>query len=209
MSSRATLQLQQALVAATRLDDAAAPMALQRLAEAIQLREQAMRSAAGESPETPVQELLREMERVRKEAHRGQGDPEGLRQRLRNGAPAEPTDRPGGTPTPGQSPTHTRQAPSPSPTPGASQTPHRTARPTESPIGRGTPAQTPAPSMTPRSTGEPNMTHTPAPSATFQPPEPPHGSTTPGSTEAPTADPPRGTPAQTPGSGGGGGASNP
>ena len=209
VSGRAKLQLQQALVAATRLDDAAAPTALQRLAEAIQLREQAMRSAAGESPETPVQELLREMERVREEAYRGQGDPEGLRQRLRNGAPAEPTDRPGGTPTPGQSPTLTRQAPSPSPTPGASQTPHRTARPTESPIGRGTPAQTPAPSMTPRPTGEPNMTHTPVPSVTFQPPEPPHGSTTPGSTEAPTADPPRGTPAQTPGSGGGGGASKP
>jgi len=209
VSGRATQQLQQALVAATQLDDAAAPQALQKLSEAIQQREQATSSAAGELPEAPVQEFLREMERVREEAHRGQGDPEGLRRRLRNGAPAEPTDRPGGTPTPGQSPTRTHQAPSPSTTPGPSQTPPGPARPSEPPFGTGTPAQTPVPSMTPRSTGEPNMTHTPAPSVTYQPPEPPHGSTTPGSTQAPTADPPRGAPAQTQGSAGGGGASKP
>jgi len=184
VSSRAMQQLEQALATSAQLQDPAAAQALQQLAEAIQQRQQAMLGAAGESPEPPVRELLREMERVRQEAHAGQGDPAGLRQRLRQGAPAEPTQTP--------------QAPAPSQTPGATHTPQHT----------GTPDQTPGAGATSQPAGGPQASRTPGQSVTSQTSEPPHSSHTPGpsGTPGPTGGP-GGTPGpgQTAGPGGGGG----
>jgi hypothetical protein len=196
-SDRAVRQLGQALAAAAQLEDEAAAQALHRLSEAIRQRERAMLGAAGESPGPAVRLLLREMERVRQEAHLGEGDPNGLRERLRSGTPAEPTDRPPATPTEGRTRTMTPPEPSRGATAGASPTPNRT----------GMPSAPPGASATPRSTGGPPASHTPGSSAT---PEPPHGPNTPqpGGTEGPPVDP-GGTPAQTPGSGGPGGNNGP
>ena len=214
VSTRATRQLEQALEASAQLQDAAATQALQQLAEAIRQRQGAMLGAAGESPEPPVRELLRQMERVRQEAHAGQGDPAGLRHRLRQGTPAEPTVLPGptGTPqpsrTPGQPSTTPPHTPSPSGTPGPTQTPPRTGMPTGSPGPSGTPGQTPGAGATSQPTGGPQASHTPGPSATSQTSEPPHATRTPGpsGTPGPTGGP-NSTPGpgQTPGQGGGGG----
>jgi len=190
VSARAIRQLGQALAASAQLQDSAAVQALQQLAEAIQQQERVMLGAAGESPEPPVRELLREMERVRQEAHAGQGDPAGLRHRLQQGAPAVPTGQPGLTQTP--------QAPSPSQTPG----------PTHTPQGTGTPGQTPGAGATSQLTGGPQTSGTPEPSVTPQTSEPPHSSHTPGpsGTPGPTGGP-NGTPGpgQTAGPGGDGG----
>jgi hypothetical protein len=205
VSNRASRQLQQALATAARLEDTAAPLALQKLAEAIRRREQAVRSAAGESPQSPVQEFIREMERVREEARSGQGDPDGLRQRLRQGTPPEPTTLPGasGTPQPSRTPN-----PQPSRTPEPSHTPQRTGMPSASPGASGTPGHTPGSSATPQPTGGPPASHTPGATATSQSTGQPHASRTPDptGTPAPTGGPSH-TPApgQTPGNGGGGG----
>jgi hypothetical protein len=219
VSNRAMQQLREALAAAARLEDSAAPLALQKLAEAIRLRERAMLEATGESPEPPVQELLRDMERVRQEAHLGEGDPNGLRQRLRHGTPAEPTGQPGATPTPdplrapGQPPTATpHQTGRPSSSPEPSGTSHHTPAVSATPQPTGSPPATraPGPSATPQSTGSPHATHTPGPSATAQPSEPPRASETPGQGGPPDSTArPEVTPAQTPGSEGGGGQNKP
>jgi hypothetical protein len=192
VSNRAMRQLEQALAASAQLQDPAAAQALQQLAEAIRQREQAMLGAAGELPEPLMRELLREMERVRQEAHAGQGDPDGLRRRLRQGAPTdtEPTGQPGATQVP--------QSPSPSGTPGPAHTPQHT----------GSPGQTPGAGATSQPTGGPQASRTPEPSATSQTSEPPHPSRTPGAdvTPGPTGGP-NSTPGpgQTPGQGGNGG----
>jgi len=196
VSSRAVWQLEQALATSAQLQDPAAAQALQRLAEAIRQREQAMLGAAGESPEPPLRQLLREMERVRQEAQAGKDDPEGLRQRLRQGTPAKPTVPPGptGTPqpsrTPGQPSTATPHTPAPTGTPGPTQTPPRTGTPGGSPGPSGTPDQAPGASATSQPTGGPHASRTPGPSGTPGPTGGPGG--TPG-------------PGQTPGPGGGGG----
>ncbi|MBN1135360.1 MAG: hypothetical protein JXM73_02180 [Anaerolineae bacterium] len=200
VSSRAVRQLEQALARSAQLEDAAAAQALQRLAEAIRQREQAMLGAAGESPEPPVRQILREMERVRQEAHAGQGDPAGLRHRLRQGTPAEPTGQPAAT--------HTPQTPSPSGTPEPAHTPQRMGTPNDSPGPSGTPGQTPGSGATSVPTGGPHASRTPEPSATLQTTEPPYAPRTPGpnGTPGPTGGP-SGTPelGQTPGQGEGSG----
>jgi hypothetical protein len=217
VSGEAARQLQQALVAAAMLEDAAAPLALQKLAEGIRRQEAAIRRAAGESPDFLVSAFLREMERVREEALLGQGDPDGLRERLRQGEPSEPTDLPRATPRPSSSMTPSERPPSV--LPGSSTAPRRTGMPTASPEPSGTPHQTPAMTTTPRSTGGPHATNPPQPSVTSQPtggppasqipgatvtPQGAHGTPTPGQggTATPTTNP-GGTPAQTPGGGGG------
>ena len=195
VSNRATRQLEQALEASAQLEDATAAQALQQLAEAIRQREQAMLGAASESPEPPVQELLRQMERVRQEAHAGQGDPAGLRHRLRQGTPGQPS-------------TATPHTPSPSGTPGPTQTPPRTGMPGDSPGPSGTPGHTPSASATSQPTEGPQASHTPGPSATSQASEPSHTPNTPGPSGTPgPAGGPHGTPGpgQTAGPGGGGG----
>ena len=191
VSSRAVRQLEQALATSAQLQDPAAAQALQQLAEAIRQREQAMLGAASESPEPPVWQLLREMERVRQEAQAGKGDPEGLRQRLRQGTPAEPTLLPGptGTPqpsrTPGQPSTATPHTPSPSGTPGPTQTPPRTGMPGGSPGPSGTPDQAPGASATSQPTGGPHASRTPGPSGTPGPTGGPGGTPGPGQTAGP------------------------
>ena len=99
---RAGRQMQEALRTAAQLEDPAAAVALKRLADTVRQREQAMAAAraAGEVPAPPMKQLLGLMEQVRQEAAAGQGDPDGLRQRLRQGEPAEPTKLPGPTATP-------------------------------------------------------------------------------------------------------------
>ena len=185
VSARATRQMEQALEASTQLEDVAATQALQRLAEAVRQREQAMLGAAGESPEPPVRELLRQMERVRQEAHLGQGDPSGLRHRLRQGAPTGPASQPG--------PTQTPQPPSSSKTPGPAHTPQGTGN--DSPGPNGTSGQTPGAGVTSQPSGDPPASHTPGPGATSPTYGPPDGSHTPG---------PAGGPNNTPGPGQGG-----
>jgi hypothetical protein len=198
--NRAERQLESALETAVGLEDPAAAPALGRLAEALRQREQAMLGLAGESPEPRVGHLLSTMEQVRREAYAGEGDPNGLRGRLRRATPPAPAflPDPSQTPlpsrTPGRPPTLQPPMPSPTGTPGPSRTPK----------GAGAPGQTPKPSATPMPTS-PHASRTPGPSATSQPSEPPHASRTPGSsgTPDPTGGPPL-TPGpwQTPGSGG-------
>lgn len=219
VASEAMRELRQALEAAARLEDTAAPLALQKLAQVLRQREEAIRMAAGDPPGPAVQAFLREMARVREEAHLGQGDPAGLRQRLRQGTPPSPADLPRATRTPSPSTTVTPWEPS-SAAPGSSATPHRTGMPLASPGPGVTSPQPPAGSATPHSTGEPRATGTPPASITSQPtggppasqtpgptttPQPPHSTPTPGQggTAAPTTQP-GGTPVQTPGGGGGG-----
>ncbi len=172
VSTRATRQMEQALEASAQLEDAPAAQALQRLAEAVRQREQTMLGASGESIEPPVQEMLRQMERVRQEAHLGQGDPAGLRHRLRQGTPTGPTGQPG--------PTQTPQPPSSIGTPGPAHTPQGTGMPNDSPGLSGTPGQAPGAGATSQPAGGPPASHTPGPGATSQTSEPPHGSHTPG-----------------------------
>ncbi|HNS52291.1 MAG TPA: DUF5667 domain-containing protein [Anaerolineae bacterium] len=194
VSSRAAEQLREALSAAVQLEGMSAPVALESLADAIGQREQAMRSAIGEPPQPTVDEFLREMARVREEAHAGQGDPDGLRQRLRYGTPPVPTILPGpsGTPQPSRTPD-----PQPSHAPGASDLPPRTGQPSVSPAPSGSPAHTPGSTATREPTGNPPVSHTPGASHTPDPTGQPGASRTPG---------PTGGPGQTPGNGGGGGS---
>lgn len=193
VSSRAAEQLREALSTAARLETVSAPVALQKLAEAIRQREQSLRLAAGESPQPSLDEFLREMVRVREEAHAGQGDPDGLRQRLRHGTSPEPTTLPGpsGSPQPSRTPD-----PQPSQAPGSSHTPQPTGQPSVSPAPSGSPAHTPGATATREPAGGPPVSHTPGPSHTPDPTGQPHVSHTPD---------PTGGPGQTPGSGGGSG----
>jgi hypothetical protein len=117
-ASRAQLQLEVAIASAAGAPDESAAGALERLALAIQERQQTMEQLMGASPQQPVQQLLRTMERVREEAHAGAGDPAGLRQRLREGTPSLPptAPEPGGLQQSGQ------QEPQ-GPQPGAEQDP--------------------------------------------------------------------------------------
>ena len=57
--------------------EAAPAQALEGLAVAIQQRQRTMEQLAGETPDEPLRQIIREMERVRQEAHAGQGEPAG------------------------------------------------------------------------------------------------------------------------------------
>ena len=92
--ARTRQQLEATLQAALRLNDSEAAGSLQRLAVSVQQHQRTMTAAAGEAPEPPLRQLLREMERVRLEAHAGAQDPEGLRIRLRQGTPPTPPEQP-------------------------------------------------------------------------------------------------------------------
>ena len=100
--ARTRQQLEATLQAALRLNDSEAAGSLQRLAVSVQQHKRTMTAAVGEAPEAPLQQLLREMERVRLEADAGAQDPEGLRIRLRQGTPPIPPEQPEAGQPPGQ-----------------------------------------------------------------------------------------------------------
>jgi len=161
--SRAEQQLTAALEAAIGLDDTAAVQELQQLSVTIQQRERTMQQLGDASAAPPVQELLREMERVHQEAQSGQDDPDGLRRRLRQGVPPDLTDLP--------DPSHTPQG-TQTPGPRPTSTPH----PKQTPRGTSMPGATPQPTQTLRRTAQPNVTpqptnapHTAQPSVTLHP----------------------------------------
>jgi hypothetical protein len=92
-SLRAQEHLRAALQTAAQLHTQQATRALQRLEEGIQLRQRIMGPLADEGPDTPVQRLLREMERVRLHACDGQENLDRLRERLRLPDGQETLDR--------------------------------------------------------------------------------------------------------------------
>ena len=194
---RAEEQWALALAAVSQLGEADKSMALQRLAAAIGSRQQTLQTLAGADPEPPLRELLREMDRLRLEAHLGQGSSDGEQERRRLGEPSDPTVLPIPSRTPHPSRTQQRTA-VPSMTPPPSETPHATARPSETPRASQTPqtSRTPARTAVPSETPQPSQT----PHRTAEPSKTPPGPQTPASTAAPTS---------TPRGGGGGGKGNP
>lgn len=100
--ARTRQQLEATLQAALCLNDSEAAGSLQRLAVSVRQHQRTLTAAAGEAPEPPVRQLLREMERVRLEAHAGAQDPEGLRIPLRQGTPPTPPEHPEAGQPPGQ-----------------------------------------------------------------------------------------------------------
>ncbi|MFN2166547.1 MAG: DUF5667 domain-containing protein, partial [Anaerolineae bacterium] len=177
VGAETTARVEQQLQAAF---DAAPAHMLEGLAVAIQQRQRTMEQLAGDAPDEPLQQLIREMERVRQEAHAGQGDPQGEQQRLRQGTPADPTVMPPGADhTPG--PAGPKATDQPGPGPAGPQ-------PTDQPgTGPG-----PNPSYTPEPAG-PQPTDQPGPGPTQSP--------SPGGGDAP-GEP---HPSQQPGHGNGGG----
>ncbi|MGQ9600475.1 MAG: DUF5667 domain-containing protein, partial [Anaerolineae bacterium] len=186
--NRVEQHLMNALRMAAQVQDPASSRALQRLALAIQERERTMTrlmDQTQQSGQEQLRQVLRIMERVRTEARSGQEDPNGLRQRLRQGIPPIPTG--------GSTPDH---APGPWQTPG-SRTPTEPTRhgpAPQTPYGPGGPQSTDRPGPGPQPTqppGGPNPTEPPDPGP--QPSQPPGG---PNPTEPPGPGP---QPSQPPG----------
>jgi hypothetical protein len=195
---RAGAQLATALQTASDVDGPGQAAALRALAEDIQQRQQTMAPLVAEVPNSPARALLREMERVRQEAHEGLGEPDGQPERQRNGEPAEPSDRP----LPSRTPVPTQQTARPSTLPPASRKPNRTAQPSMSPQPSRTPHRTADPSMTPQPSQTPHRTA--EPSMTPQPSQTPHRTAEPSMTPQPSQTPRRtAEPSMTPRKGGG------
>jgi uncharacterized membrane protein YgcG len=106
-ANRVREQLVLALQAIHQLDGRAALRATQKLENTLRVQEQAITQAASTLPaagQGPVQELLREINRVRQELQTGQGEPDGDQHRLGSGTPPEapgaqsPAGQPGAGP---------------------------------------------------------------------------------------------------------------
>lgn len=181
--ARAKEQLSRAVQAINQAEGQAALQAAQRLMTTLQERQQEMvqaaRSLSGLEQE-PLRELLREMDRLRRELHSGDGEPRGPQNRERQGTPTtspsllEPTEQPGPGPQPSDrpvGPTATDRPAGPQATdrPAGPQATDRPAgpRPTEDP-GTGPelpPTDKPAgpkPTEDPSSGPEPQPTDKPA-----------------------------------------------
>ena len=165
-ASRAGYQLAAALDAALQIEEAAMVPALQRLEAMIQQRQQTMEACLGEMPEpagAPIRHLLQTMEQVRQEAHRGQGDPEGVRQRWQLGTPsdamdsASPSEAPPTTDAAGSGLMNTTQ-----PTDATEPQPSHATQPTD--------AEKPGPSHTAQPTDALGPVATPHPKGTYTPP---------------------------------------
>jgi len=151
-----------ALLAAVGMEDSTAVRALQHVEASIQLRQQTMADAISGAPQAEqmrVQQTLQVMERLRQEAHTGQADPDGLRQRLRNGVPGTPTSQPqpGDAPQPGPSPKPRGGGPTDRPKAGPGPKPSPTCQadgpqPTE-PEGNGS-GPGPRPTDRPKPSGQ-------------------------------------------------------
>jgi hypothetical protein len=188
-----------ALGTTVELENSTAVEALQRLESAIQQRERTMAEALGGLPEpeqVQLRQVLQTMEQVRMAAHVGQGDPDGLRQRLRSGFPTAPpeqpvpsyTPRPSPSPRPGGAgptdepragsdvkPTPTCQPDRPWPTDPADQRPDHGPQPTDEPEPTEWSVPSPSPQPTERP-AEPSPTKHPDPSS--EPEEPNHAEPT-------------------------------
>ena len=124
--------------------EAAPAQALEGLAVAIQQRQRTMEQLAGETPDEPLRQIIREMERVRQEAHAGQGIRRGSS--IASARVPLPSRRPCPTPTtrrvrPGPkrriSPVPGRSAPSRRINPAQALVPIRaTRRPCRVPVSR-------------------------------------------------------------------------
>jgi hypothetical protein len=101
---RVAQQAQAALDSALALGGELEDQALQQLDEALQLRLKQVTATQARLPqpkEEPVRQIVRVMERIRTEAHAGQGEPDGEQERQRLGTPPEPTKEPNPERTPG------------------------------------------------------------------------------------------------------------
>jgi hypothetical protein len=106
-ASRAGEQLALAVQATQQVEGAAATRAMQRLSATLQTGQQSMVHFLGSLPESeqgPVQRLLREMQRVRRELNRAQEAPSGEQNRQREGTPGTPPNLPGAPRQPGVGP---------------------------------------------------------------------------------------------------------
>jgi hypothetical protein len=198
-AGRAVHQLAAALDAALQIEEPEVVPALQRLEAMIQQRQQTMAAFMGEMPEpakAPMRQLVQAMEQVRQEAHLGQGDPAGVRQRRQHGTPPDVMD----LPSPSQTPPATDAA-----EPGSMHTaqPTDTARPGPSHTTQPTDAAGPGPSHTtqPTDAAKPGPSHTAQPTDAWGPGATPHPKGT--STRPPTAMPGM-EPTHAPGPGSGG-----
>lgn len=175
---RAREHLALALAAASQVTGEAVPRVVERFLTALQERQQRMMGAMAalpQSEQTPVRELLREMDRVRQQLHTGRGEPSGEQERLRQGAPVEATDMPSpaGPHGPSRQPTDRSDGPNPTEDPGYGPGPQPTdepagPKPTEGP-GQGPGPQPTDRPMRSQPTDDPG--HGPGP----QPTEPPQG----------------------------------
>jgi hypothetical protein len=180
VTNRAREQLAQAFLAVQQVEGQAAVLASQRLGNTLQIQEQAITLAASElsqAEQALVQELLREMNRVRQELHTGQGKDSQEQPRLRPETPA-------GQPSPGAQQTVEPLRPTPSIEPDQRPDPQRDDRPAGSGSNRDPdpgpgsraeerpirPQQTPTESQQPN---EPHPTETPGSGAGSQPDEDP------------------------------------
>lgn len=132
----------------------------QQLETTLRVGEQAMRRALEDQPQIAqraVQELLREIERIRQELHGGQGEPQGDQHRLQKGTPTglpaapDPASQPGPGPRPEVTPARPEVTPArtrPAPDTGTGAGPWPGERPARPPRPEGTgmdEAHTPGP----------------------------------------------------------------
>ncbi len=173
-AERVRVQLTTALEAAVQEQNGIAAGALEQLATAVQQRQRTMETMAGETPQQPVRQILRVMERVRQEAHAGAGDPAGLRQRIRQGTPAVPAVLPDPNRTPAQGEPPSSEQPGPM-GPKATDSPGLGPQPTMEPGGGPGPGPQPTmepgggPGPGPQPTMEPGAGPGPGPQPTMEP----------------------------------------
>jgi hypothetical protein len=216
-ATRAQEHLRAALQAAARLHTQQATRALERLEQGIQQRQRIMEPLAGGEPDTPVQQLLREMERVRLHACDGQENLDRLRLRLRDGSPPpKEGGEPDVLPVPEDDGAGAQPDPDPAPAPGGNgyADPDRDPAPVRG--GNGDPNPQPDPGPKPGGNGyaEPDPQPDPAPNPVGGNPDPqPDPAPNPGGGDNPDPQPhpapnpdgggnPDPDPAPAPGSGG-------
>jgi hypothetical protein len=161
---RAQEHLRAALQAAAQLQVQQATRALQRLEQGIQQRQRIMERLADGEPDTPLQRLLRETERVRLHACDGQENLDRLRLRLRDGAPPPEDDgEPGMIPAPEDAGADVHPDPDPAPDPGGKGNADPYPDPAPDPGGDGNPDPNPDPAPDPGGNGNPEPDPDPAP----------------------------------------------
>jgi hypothetical protein len=204
-AQRVQMQLTAALEAAVQMGGQEAVQALHRLETAIQQHQQTMAAAMVGVPEPAqmrMQQILRAMERVRQEALNGQGDPGGLRQRMRHGTPPELMNLPEPSPTPQPQPGPGQGGTDAGTPPGAAPA----SRPTLSPPTPGADEPTGSAPMTDPADADPQADHEPGDGGSQ--PEQPSGGSGSGSPAGPGGEGPQGPPSGN-GTGEGGKGSKP
>jgi hypothetical protein len=159
---RAQEQLRTALQTAARLHGEHATRALQQLEQGIQQRQRNIEPLADGNPDTPLQRLLRETERVRLHACDGQENLDRLRLRLRDGSPPPEDDgEPGALTAPEDPGVDTR--PDPAPDPGGNGNADPNPDPSPHPGGNGNADPNPEPAPDRGGNGNPDPNPEPAP----------------------------------------------